>query len=348
MSTSEQLERETQEERARIAETLDELRARMTPGHVVDRLVDYATETSGGAFFRNLRQQAVDNPVPIALVGAGLAWFALAGRRQNSIQRNAEDVASRTADGLAEASGEVTERMRHAADAASDTASRWTSHAKSAADDLERRGRATATKLQGTVPETADSVRDNASAAYTSAAEIAEDASSRVGGAARSAADSVAKTTSKTYDAAADQARRAGDRLQKSASDMRGKVSASGRSIMDFVHEQPLVLVGLGLAIGAAIGAASPRTETEDELMGEASDAVKGKASDLATEQMEKGEAVAERAWASAKDKAAEEGLVSASKEDDGASAHLVSGTETTLVPSSDSASTHHDERSEH
>jgi hypothetical protein len=52
MSTSEQLERETEQERARISETLDELRARMTPGHVVDRLVDYATDSSGGMFFR--------------------------------------------------------------------------------------------------------------------------------------------------------------------------------------------------------------------------------------------------------------------------------------------------------
>src|SRR5215211_7856224 len=142
MSTSEQLERETQEERARIAETLDELRAQMTPGHVVDRLVDYATETSGGAFFRNLRQQAVDNPVPTALVGAGLAWLALAGRRQKSTYRKrAEDLASRTADRLEEASGEVTDRMRHATDAASDTASRWSGQAKSAAADLEQRGR---------------------------------------------------------------------------------------------------------------------------------------------------------------------------------------------------------------
>src|SRR3981081_2178091 len=87
MSTSEQFERETEEERARISETLEELRARMTPGHVVDRLVDYATDSSGGMFFRNLRQQAVDNPVPVALVGAGIAWLAISGRQRDSTSR---------------------------------------------------------------------------------------------------------------------------------------------------------------------------------------------------------------------------------------------------------------------
>ena len=91
MSTSEQLERETEEERARISETLDELRGLMTPGHVVDRLVDYASDASGGMFFRNLRQQAVDNPIPVALVGAGLGWLALAGRRRGSTIRTRAD-----------------------------------------------------------------------------------------------------------------------------------------------------------------------------------------------------------------------------------------------------------------
>src|SRR3981081_860843 len=80
MTSSEQLERETEEERVRMSETLDALRARMTPVHVLDRLVDYATDSSGGMFFRNLRKQLVDNPVPVALVGTGLAWLAFSGR----------------------------------------------------------------------------------------------------------------------------------------------------------------------------------------------------------------------------------------------------------------------------
>ena len=67
MSTSEQLERETEEERARISETLDELRARMTPGHVVDRLVDYATDSSGGMFFRMLNSSRHTCIAPCAI-----------------------------------------------------------------------------------------------------------------------------------------------------------------------------------------------------------------------------------------------------------------------------------------
>jgi hypothetical protein len=320
MSTSEQLERETEEERARIAETLDELRARMTPGHVIDRLVDYATDSSGGMFFRNLRQQAVDNPVPVALVGAGLAWLAIARRRHYSTNRtSADSLVVRTTDKVAAAGDRMADRVQRATDSAPDTSSKGADQARSAAADLGQRGKATASKLQDTVRETADSVTDTASSAYAAASELAGDATSRAQGGAQSAIDSVAETASTTYGAAADQARRAGDKLQKSASDMRGKVAASGRSIMDFVYEQPLVVVGLGLAIGAAIGAASPSTKAEDELMGQTSDAVKTETAELAKEQLEKGQALAERVLQGASEEAEKQGLVSSSTGDDNA-----------------------------
>src|SRR3954462_3765625 len=116
MSTSEQLERETERERARISETLEELRARMTPGQVVDRLVDYANDSSGGMFFRNLRQQAVDNPVPVALVGAGLAWLAISGRRASTNTTSADNLVSRTTDKISAAGDRMADRARHAAD----------------------------------------------------------------------------------------------------------------------------------------------------------------------------------------------------------------------------------------
>jgi len=73
MTDSEQLERETQSCRDELADTLDELRARMTPGEVVDQLVDYAKYTSGGLFFENLKQQVASNPLPVAVMGGGFA-----------------------------------------------------------------------------------------------------------------------------------------------------------------------------------------------------------------------------------------------------------------------------------
>jgi hypothetical protein len=62
---------------------------------------------------------------------------------------------------------------------------------------------------------------------------------------------------------------------------------AATRGAFDFCKDQPLVLAGLGLAIGAALGAAIPETEAEDRLMGEAADQVKEKAQTLASDQLQ-------------------------------------------------------------
>jgi hypothetical protein len=74
MSHAEQLERETEQTRAEISSTLDELRACMTPGHVLDQMVDRVSGGTGAAFMRNL------NPLPVTLIGAGLAWLMLGSR----------------------------------------------------------------------------------------------------------------------------------------------------------------------------------------------------------------------------------------------------------------------------
>ena len=73
------LERETEETRAQLEHTLDELRARMSPGQLLDQATGYLRNSSGRAFLGNLRDEVVRNPVPIALVGAGIAWIAISG-----------------------------------------------------------------------------------------------------------------------------------------------------------------------------------------------------------------------------------------------------------------------------
>src|ERR1700704_3209442 len=86
MTSTEQLERQTEQTRARLAETLEELRS-MTPGRVVDEVLDYA-KAGGGDFLRNvgskLGTQIADNPVPAALIGAGLMWLMMSdGKAHN-------------------------------------------------------------------------------------------------------------------------------------------------------------------------------------------------------------------------------------------------------------------------
>jgi hypothetical protein len=54
---SEQLERKAHQVRTRLTETLEELRAGMTPGQVVDQFAHYAREGPAAEFLRNFARE---------------------------------------------------------------------------------------------------------------------------------------------------------------------------------------------------------------------------------------------------------------------------------------------------
>jgi hypothetical protein len=62
---TEQLEREAAETRARLAETLDALSSRMTPGQVFDQVTDYASHEPPAELLRNLGREVRENPLPL-------------------------------------------------------------------------------------------------------------------------------------------------------------------------------------------------------------------------------------------------------------------------------------------
>src|SRR3569623_845703 len=95
MASSEQLEREAASTRAQIAATLAELRTRISPGQMLDEAIDYARDGNGADMVRSLGRQAADNPMPVALLGAGLAWLMMAQRKS----RNGKAVQTAKGDG---------------------------------------------------------------------------------------------------------------------------------------------------------------------------------------------------------------------------------------------------------
>src|SRR5579871_931859 len=119
MSSSAQLEREAEETRGKVVQTLDELRERITPGQLVDQCVDYAKASGGGDFARNLGRQMANNPLPVCLIGAGIAWLMLAsGKRSDASMRMrglAEETGDAAASGMAQASADMQSRIGDAA-----------------------------------------------------------------------------------------------------------------------------------------------------------------------------------------------------------------------------------------
>jgi uncharacterized protein YjbJ (UPF0337 family) len=267
MKSTQQLELEGERTREQINATLDELRARLTPGQVLDEVVDYARATGGAEFARNLGRQVVENPLPVALMGAGLVWLmatgASAGRRGRGERGdNAE---------LRDRSRRVSARARDFADSTS-----------GAAADFAGRAKATAADARATVSDAADSVMDSAaraSEAVRSAAADAGDgiraAAARSSDAASSLIDDMMVRASSSYDRASRATRRTTATIRDSTAQIGRSIGDRGQQVVDFCSDQPLVLAGVGMAIGAAIGAALPASDAENRLMGEASDEIK-------------------------------------------------------------------------
>lgn len=129
---SEELEREAERVRAQIADTADELRARVSPGQIMDDMLNTIRDGGANEMLDNLKMQVRANPMAVAMIGGGLAWLILG---KGSADRDAEgmrdhdrelvfggsrDFIDRDRDhssGLSGTGEAVVERVKHAAGA---------------------------------------------------------------------------------------------------------------------------------------------------------------------------------------------------------------------------------------
>jgi len=140
----------------------------------------------------------------------------------------------------------------------------------------------------------------------------------------RAGAEMVRDTASGAADAvfdrgneAANLAMQAGKRLSRTASDYAEDLPERAANLLDDVRggmsdlfrSQPLAIGAVGLAIGAAIAASFPTTETEAEYLGETSDFVKDRASAIAGQQVERATEVGKKVAEAVADEARQQGL---------------------------------------
>jgi ElaB/YqjD/DUF883 family membrane-anchored ribosome-binding protein len=205
--------------RAHLNETLSAIEQKLTPSQLIDQGFDYLRHSGAREYVSNLGESAKQEPIPLALVGIGLAWLMLSNGRS---------------PGTARTRGTV--------------------------DEVSGRAREMASSVADSARSTMDSVRDKMS----------------------SAADSVRSTFSGLRDSAS----RTSQRISESTHAARERASQVSATARDgavrmregydrLVHDHPLALGALGLAVGALLAAGAPRTRQEDRLMGDTSERMK-------------------------------------------------------------------------
>ena len=76
----EEIERDLNRARAQVSATIDAIQQRMTPGELMDQAYHYLRHSAPADFGANLGQTVRHNPVPVTLIGVGIAWLMAQGR----------------------------------------------------------------------------------------------------------------------------------------------------------------------------------------------------------------------------------------------------------------------------
>lgn len=303
--TPEEIEREIESERAGLTSTLDSLQDRFSVESMARQVTDQL-QKHGGDIGQSVSEAVKRNPIALALTGIGLAWLMLGdksatpgGRTDYPARGQGHSGPGDRQDDYADRSGSSQWRGRTRSYSASDLSGRpmrndeaggrsvpsWarTSDGSSGSDGV-------GAKVKGAVGGAADSV----SGAASSAAGSAQNAAGNVADTARGVGQSVSDTAHDLASTVSERASSLRDRLHEGteslSDDARQRVVAARERAMDardaamdygrqgrdravdLFQEQPLIAGALAAAFGAAIGAALPRSDMEDDYFGEQSD----------------------------------------------------------------------------
>lgn len=327
--SSAELQRELEQQRHRVEDTIDQIQQKLSPGQLVDELLAY-TKGSGGEFVSSLQRNVTANPLPVALLGVSLAWLIAKpapsasddGGEPGTIRsdRHWDDSINQRrgyaggADDFDEydeypvtvITGDSLQRLGNTADEHGSTYSEF-------ADDAGKKFKAlsdsTGRRAGHFVDEAGNRYKGFTNAAGDQVQHFRDEAGNLLDEASGWASHTWQKAREKLHDArdALGSQAASGQRRAGHASDaMRGQMESLNQTIISQFRDQPLVGGALAFALGAALGSALPPTEQEDKVLGETADKLKAKAADEATGLYEDGKEKLAELHASVADKGSE------------------------------------------
>jgi hypothetical protein len=304
-----QIKRETEQTRAvltntveqlktSVAETASDIRNRISPDAIKAEVSDYI-RSRGEQLMNDVTSAARRNPMQAVAVGASIAYPLLKIARAIPFpvmmvgaglflagSKTGQAATQKASDMVADLSDEMVHRAHDFGDQLQDTASSAKNYASEQYDRISsavaggssqvkeaanatgatigfnsEKIKDTAVSAGAALSDRANSFKDEGLRVVSSTASTVQDIASGATAAARSAASAVADT-------GLDAARTIGAKASE-ASDRAGK------TIFQTIEQNPLLVAGVGLLVGGLIASALPRSEFEDDLVGDTSSAAK-------------------------------------------------------------------------
>lgn len=293
--SSEDIRRNIEDTRADMDRTVDALQAKLTPGEIID---DLWNRMKGSGAASSLGDMVRDNPMPVALMGLGLAWLAIdrsSASRGEQLRRQYGRVQPGTWEAAEGRRGpympdEVSLRGR--GDDEGDESGGFLSRASDVASGVAEKA--------GHLKDAAGRVIEGVSGAAGSAAHAA-------GRMTRTAREKASDFAGRARDSGEGMGERLDDvrhRASRVSAETRYQARQMKNQISNLFDEYPLALGAVAFGIGLAAGASAPSTRVEDELMGEAAATLKDEMKDVAGETAGKAKAVVQETVQAVKEEA--------------------------------------------
>jgi hypothetical protein len=233
-----------------------------------------ATSTNSGGLVDKIMQ----NPIPAAVAGLSLGYIFMKGQGQGSSNTGYSSYNSQS--GLGQVKDNVTDAVGQAGHKVGDIASR-----------------------------TAGAVGDAASTAASTVGDVASTAAGAVGDAASTAAGAVGDIASGAVGKVGDIASGAGDVAGNVVGGVQQGAQKATTQLERMLQDNPLMVGGATLVLGAFIGMMLPATEKENQIFGKAHDTVMEKAGEAVHQTLDKVGSVTDEAANTLKEEAKNQGL---------------------------------------
>jgi hypothetical protein len=338
-----QIKRETEQTRAGLTETVEQLRTgvteaasdlreRIRPEAIKAEVSDYIKSRGeqllndvtaaarrnpmqavavGASVAYPLLRLARSTPMPILMVGAGL-FFAGSKTGQAAVRKASEvasdfsdeamgrarDFGNQVGDTVSAAKTYASERIDQVSAAVSggtDQASRAAGAAAATTASASRTFQDKASSFGASVSDRARDAKNSGVSMASSAAETLQDIASGAASAGR-------RTIGTVAEAGLDAAKAA----RQKASDL---TERTGKTIFETIEQNPLLVAGVGLVVGGLIASALPRSDPEDEFVGNASSAVKRRAQAAVSRRFDAARTAVEEVYDQTARQAESEGL---------------------------------------
>jgi hypothetical protein len=338
-----QIKQETEQTRAGLTATVDELRTSVTEAanDIRERISPAAIKAEVSGYIRSRGEQLLDEvtaaarknpmqavavgasvaypllrlaraiPLPVLMVGAGL--FLTGSKTGKAATQKASEVASDVSDKVMRQAHDLGNQLDKSASAAksyaaekfdrlSEAVAGGTSQASRAASNAQSTLASGSAQPQAAAKSMGGSIGDSVADAKDQGMQMA-------GSAADSVRDAAASAMSAGQRAAA-AARDAGIETVRTVRETTSNLSdRAGKTLFETIEQNPLLVAGVGLAVGGLIASVLPRSEFEDDLIGETSNSVKRRGQAAASQGFEAARNTVGEAYEEATRQAEAEGL---------------------------------------